>query len=96
MGVKNRSAEEQLRINEYMNRPDVLEYVLHQALNGQPASPDEVNKVLRSAPPEVRILLRNLTLQFDNESPPSKEDAARNDRITAGVVGWLLREGAAL
>lgn len=90
MTSRTRTTEEQQLLNARMRRDDVREYALQKAMHAQPAAPDEVKTFLRTAPPEVLILLDGLTVRADE---PSEVDRERNDRIVAGVVGWL-RKGA--
>ena len=81
--MKHRSPEAQEFLNNVMRRKDVLEYIVSQALISEPATPEEVESFLKEkAPPEVFVLLEELTLD------PAKTD----EPMLTLVVGLMLRK----
>ncbi|GAB3563262.1 hypothetical protein [Spelaeicoccus albus] len=90
MTIKNRTVEEQHRLNGYRRRRRVLEYALYHSVQAEPATAGEVKQFLKTAPPEVFILLDGLAIGGPRGQRPHGVDKERNDRIVAGVVGWLL------
>lgn len=93
MTTKHRTPAKQEKLNGYMRRRDVLEYFLFQSVQAEPATPDEVKAFLATAPPEVFVLLDGLTGRTSSPDRLSDDDLARNERITAGVIGFLLARG---
>ena len=61
MTAKNRTPEQQERINGYMRRKDVKVYLVYEALHGTiRASPEHTKRFLETAPPEIDVLLDEL------------------------------------
>jgi hypothetical protein len=84
----NRTDEEQERLNSHMGRPDVMERILFESLNAEPASQEQVKRFLAAAPPEVFVLLDGLV-------PPSLPAATHGEslhtnRIAQGFVGVVF------
>lgn len=92
--TQSRTVEEQQRLNGYMKRKDVQEYMLFRSTQVEPATPEQVKAFLKKAPPEVRILLNELTSETPDGVGSDELAKARKDRITAGVVGVFLEPRA--
>lgn len=86
--MKHRTAEEQQRLNGYMRRKEVLEYALYESVQAEPATPDEVKRFLKKAPPEVPILLHGLGARN-----PLDGKWRVDERIVSGFVGAVLAKG---
>ena len=79
----HRSPEAQEFLNSVMRRKDAQEYIVSQALHAEPVTPEEVESFLKEkAPPEVFVLLEELTL----------DPAAPNDPMVALLVGLMLQK----
>jgi hypothetical protein len=88
MTIKNRTEEEQERLNSHMRHKDVLEWILLQSLHAEPAGQEQVKRFLTAAPPEVFVLLDGLV------PPPSlagiHEESLHENRIVQGFVGMAM------
>jgi hypothetical protein len=94
MNIKNRTEEEQEQLNNHMRRKDVLERILFESLNAEPASQEQVKRFLTAAPPEVFVLLDGLV---PLPLPAATHDESLDEnRIVQGFVGMALagRKGA--
>jgi hypothetical protein len=84
----NRTDEEQERLNSHMGRPDVMERILFESLNAEPASEAQVRRFLTSAPPEVFVLLNGLVPMPSPEG--IHDESLHENRIVQGFVGLAL------
>jgi hypothetical protein len=88
MNIKNRTEEEQEQLNNHMRRKDVLERILFESLNAEPASQEQVKRFLTAAPPEVFVLLDGLVPM---PSPEGIHDECLHENgIVQGFVGMIM------
>ena len=91
MTFKLRTNEEQGRLNGYMRRKDVREYVLHAAMHAEPATPEQVRAHLKSATQEEFVLLERIATRAP--STVLRREDLYEDPIVARFVGWVLDKG---
>jgi hypothetical protein len=87
--INRRDPVVQERLNEHLRRPEVLQYLLRQALHADPASPEQVRQFLTTAPPEVFVALDSLLPLPQG----SCDEHVEEDRIAQGFVGMMLAAG---
>lgn len=85
--VNRRDPVAQERLNAHMRRPEVLQYLLHEALHADPATPEQVRAFLETAPPDVFVALDGL-LPVPVSDLPSR--SVHDDPIAQGFVGLIL------
>lgn len=91
MKIEPRTLEEQQRLSAKMRDPKVIEHMFARSLLATPASPDQVQRFLVFAPPEIPILIKGLTARAPGNPGFLDVNAKRdNERIVAGLVGALL------
>lgn len=86
---KHRDPATQERLNEYMRRRDVLEYLFFHSLNAEPATPAQVAEFLAVAPPEVFVALDGLLPVGHGPI----DGSVHENPVVRGFVGMIRARG---
>lgn len=83
----HRNPVEQMQLNSHMRRPEVQQFLLHQALHSEPATPEQVRAFLKTAPPEIFILLDALLPLPARKN--LRDESVHDSPILQGLVGFF-------
>ncbi len=90
---RDRTPEEQERLNAHMREKPVLEWVLFHSLNARPATRQQVEAFLATAPPEVFVLLDELIAPPAPGLPLDMSDSVFENPIVRGFIGLIRASG---